>query len=145
MVRKMIAVLAMLCLAALVGWAGEGHGKMDAASHAAKLKAELNLSADQTAKVENIFADLLKKMEPIHTKSRAVHEQLKALRSASPADAAALRAKESELESAHAQKQALLAERDAAMKKVLTPEQSTKFQELAAAHSKQLKEADHPK
>jgi len=143
--RKIAAVFAILCLCAWVSLAGDDHGKMDPAAHAAKLKAELNLNADQTAKVEKIFADFFKKAEPIHAKSQAAYEQLKALKSASPQDEAAIKAKESELQPIREQKHALMAERDAEMKKVLTPEQFTKYQELIAAHGKDKEHARHPK
>ena len=145
MARKLTAVLAVLLLAALAGFAGEGKGKMDAASHAAKLKAELNLNADQTTKVETIFADFLKKLEPIQTKAHVAREQLNTLRSANPPDAAAIKAKESDLQALKAQKHALIAERDETLKKVLTPEQFVKFQEMTSAHGKQHMKGEHPK
>ncbi|MEE9236121.1 MAG: periplasmic heavy metal sensor, partial [Candidatus Acidoferrales bacterium] len=82
MARKMMVALLVVCLGVLVSFAGEKQGKMDAAAHAAKLKAELNLTSEQTTQVETIFADILERMGPIRANMRATHEELKALRNA---------------------------------------------------------------
>ncbi len=141
--RKIMAVLIVVCLAALVSFAGEKQGKMDAASHAAKLKAELNLTDEQTAQVESVFAGNLERMQPIRASMRATHQELKALRNATATDAGAIEAKETELETIRAQKRGLMAERDNAMQQILTPEQFAKYQEIVAAHSKKKMGAEH--
>ena len=141
--RKMMAVLIVVCLAALVSFAGEKQGKMDAASHAVKLKAELSLTDEQTAQVESVFAGILERMQPIQASMRATHQELKALRNATATDTGAIEAKETELEPIRAQKRELMAERDNAMQQILTPEQLAKYQEIVAAHSKKHMGAGH--
>ncbi len=141
--RKMMAVLIVACLAALVSFAGEKQGKLDAASHAAKLKAELSLTDEQTAQVESVFAGILERMQPIRASMRATHQELKALRNATVTDAGAIEAKETELEAIRAQKRELKAERDNAMQQILTSEQLAKYQEIVAAHSKKKMGAGH--
>ena len=143
--RKIMAVLIVVCLAALVSFAGEKQGKMDAAGHAAKLKAELNLTDEQTAQVESVFAGILERMQPIRASKRATHQELKGLRNATAADAGAIEAKETELETIRAQKRELMAERDNAMQQILTLEQFAKYQEIVAAHSKKKMGAGHKK
>ncbi len=143
--RKIMAVLIVVCLAVLVSFAGEKQGKMDAASHAAKLKAELNLTDEQTAQVESMFAGILERMQPIRASMRAIHDELKALRNATATDAGAIDAKETELKTIRAQKRELMAERDNAMQQFLTPEQFAKYQEIVAAHSKKKMGAGHKK
>lgn len=145
MTRRIMVAIVAVCLGAFLSFAGEGKGKMDPASHAAKLKTELNLTAEQTAQVEKVFADSMKKMEPLHAKWQAASDQLNTLRSANPPDTAAIKAKEGELEAIRTQKKAIYAEQEAALKKILTPEQFAKFQELSAAHSHGHKKADQPK
>lgn len=136
--RKLTGILVVLCLGVLVSFAGEqASKKMDAAAHAAKLKAELGLTPEQTAQVEQILADTMKRIEPVRASIKATREELKALRSANPADPQAIQAKESELETLRAQKRGLKAERDSALKNVFTPEQFAKYQELLAAHKKE--------
>ena len=141
--RKMTAVLIVACLAALVSFAGEKQGKMDAASHAAKLKAELNLTDEQTAQVESVFAGILEQMQPIRASMRATHQELKAQRNATATDAGTIEAKATELEAIRAQKRELMAERDNAMQQILTPEQFAKYQEIVAAHSTKKMGAGH--
>ena len=121
--------------------AAEKQAQMGAGDHVAKLKAELNLTAEQTAQVETIFAD--SKMQPLQARMGAAHAQLQALRSASPSDTAAIAAKESELGTIRDERRALLAERDSTMQKILTPVQFAKFQELAAGHGSGMG-AGHP-
>ena len=110
-----------------------------------KPTAMLNLNAEQTAQVEKTFADILKKMEPIQASWTATHDQLKGLRSASPTDAEAIQAKESELDTFGTQKRALFAKRDNALQKILTPEQFAKFQEIATAHAQKHMGTGHQK
>lgn len=143
MARKVASVLVALCLSVVVSLAGEKHGRMDAAGHAAKLKAELNLNTEQAAQVESIFADISKRMQPIQTRRGGTHDELKALRSAGDSDAAAIMAKEGELKAIGSERHALFAERDTALEGILTAEQFAKFQELAAAHAEKGMHGGH--
>ena len=121
--KKRFFVLAF-ALAFVVGlaWAGDGHGqKMDVASHVAKLKAELNLTDQQTEKVRAVLED---------THNRKMEAKKKA----------------GGQESAEFQEQVkkLMAERDARLKEILTPEQFTRYQDLQAKHAKE-RETQHKK
>ncbi len=133
MTRKAASVLAALCVGLVVLAAAE-HGNMDAAGHAAKFKTELNLNTDQAARVESVFADMSETMGAIQTRRGAVHDELVALRGGG--DAAAITAKESEMKAFGSESHALIAERDAALKGILTAKQFAGFKELAAARAK---------
>ncbi len=111
-------------LAFVVGlaWAGGEHGqKMDVASHVAKLKADLNLTDQQTEKVRAVLED-------IHNR------KMEAKKKAGGQESAEFRE----------QVKKLMAERDARLKEILTPEQYTRYQELQAKHAKE-QETQHKK
>ena len=50
-------------------WHGHGHGEMDPAKHAEMLAKKLNLTADQQAKVQEIFKSEQSQMESLHSDS----------------------------------------------------------------------------
>jgi hypothetical protein len=112
--RKRICGLIVAAVFAVgLAWAGNQHGqKMDVAGHVAKLKAELNLSDQQTEHVKTLFED-------IHKRKMA------------------LKAETTDQKSPEAQEQykKLMDEQDARMKEILTPEQLTKYQQLKAEHA----------
>lgn len=112
--RKRICGLIVAAVFAVgVAWAGNQHGqKMDVASHVAKLKAELNLSDQQTEQVKTLFEDTHKRKM-------------------------ALKAQTTDQKSPEAQEQykKLMDEQDARMKEILTPEQLTKYQQLKTEHA----------
>ena len=114
--KKRLFVLAFaLVFAVGLAWAGgDKHGqRMDVASHVAKLKADLNLTDQQTEKVRAVLED-------IHQRKMAAKEK------AGP-------------ESAEFREQVkkLMAERDARLKEILTAEQFARYQELQAKHAKE--------
>lgn len=114
--KKRLCVLAF-ALAFVVGlaWAGGEHGKdMDIASHVAKLKADLNLTDQQAEKVRAVLED-------IHAR------KMEAKKKAEGQDSAAF----------HEQIKKMMAERDARLKEILTPEQFTRYQEMLAKHAKE--------
>ncbi len=121
--KKRFFVLAF-ALAFVVGlaWAGGEHGqKMDVAGHVAKLKAELNLTDQQTEKVRAVLED-------IHNR------KMDAKKKAGGQESAEFRE----------QAKKLMAERDARLKEILTPEQYTRYQDLQAKHAKE-QETQHKK
>ncbi len=114
--KKRLCILAF-ALAFVVGlaWAGGEQGKnMDVASHVAKLKADLNLTDQQAEKVRAVLED-------IHA------HKMEAKKKAGGQDSAEFRE----------QVKKLMAERDARLKEILTPEQFTRYQELQAKHAKE--------
>lgn len=114
--RKRFYVLAVLLVftTGLVWAAGEhGRKKMDVASHVAKLKTELNLSDQQADQVRTVLEDIHKKMEAAKSNAQA-----------SPAS----------LKETH---EKLMAEEDARLKTILTPEQYTRYQQLKTEHMKE--------
>lgn len=114
--KKRLCILAF-ALAFVVGlaWAGGEHGKnMDVSSHVAKLKADLNLTDQQAEKVRVVLED-------IHAR------KMEAKKKAEGQDSAEFRE----------QVKKLMAERDARLKEILTPEQFTRYQELQTKHAKE--------
>lgn len=113
--RKRMYVLAVITLLAVgVAWAhGEKAqaGKMDPATQAAKLKAELGLSDAQTEQVKAVFEEFQPRL-------------------------AELKAKAGEPGAVEAKKK-LKAERDARLKAILTPEQFARYQEMMAQHARE--------
>ena len=110
--KKRFFVLAFALVFALgLAWAGgDKHGqKMDVASHVAKLKADLNLTDQQTEKVRAVLED-------IHQRKMAAKEK------AGGPESAEFRE----------QVKKLMAERDARLKEILTAEQFARYQELQA-------------
>lgn len=127
-----MTALIVLSISALAAFAGEKDGAMggmDPAAHAAKLKAELNLSDAVVAQVENIFAESFKKLGPGRARMRAAH-------GSGSSDAGAIETKEGSMEALQADIHAVFAERDAALERILTAEQFAKFKEISAAHAK---------
>ncbi len=123
--KKRLFVLAFAFVFAVgIAWAGGEHGKkMDIATHVAELKAELKLTDQQAEKVRAL-------MEDIHQRKMAAKEKSSGQESA-------------ELREQHKK---LMAEHDARLKEILTPEQFTRYQELQAKHAKEYKEhAAHEK
>ena len=134
MTRKIMTALVVLSISALAAFAGEKHGAMggmDPAAHAAKLKAELSLSDAVTVQVENIFADSFKKMGPARERMRAAHGG-----GSTDTAAGAVAANPGKMEALRAEMHAVFAERDAALKQILTTEQFAQFKEISAAHAK---------
>ena len=122
--KKRFVVLAFALAFALgLAWAGSEHGQqMDVAAHVAKLKAELNLTDQQTEKVRAVLED-------IHKRKMAAKE--KAAGQDSP--------------EFQGQVKKLMAERDARLKEILTPEQFTRYQELQAKQTKEQAAQKKPK
>lgn len=134
MTRKTTWALAVTACLSLMAYAGTGtghHEKMDKASHVAKLKSELNLSADQVAAVEKAFDDT----KDLQTRMVTLRKELRELR-ANKAAETVIAAKEAELKAARTE---LMDKRHAAIRKVLTPEQQEKFDQMVAAHMKEGK------
>ena len=132
MTRKILTALVVLSISALAAFAGEKNGAMggmDPAAHAAKLKTELSLSDAVTVQVENIFAESFKKMGPARERMRAAHGGGASAAGAGGANPGTMEALRAEMHSA-------FAERDAALKQILTTEQFAKFKEISAAHAK---------
>ncbi len=116
--------ISAFALAFVVGlaWAGGEHGqKMDVASHVAKLKADLNLTDQQTEKVRAVLED-------IHNR------KMEAKKKAGGQESAEFREEVKKL----------MAERDARLKEILTPEQFTRYQDLQAKHAEK-QETQHKK
>ncbi len=115
MKKRLVVMAFALVFAVGLAWAGGEHGKkMDVASQVAKMKADLNLTDQQAEKVRVLIEDT-------HQRKMALREK------ASGPDSAEFRE----------QAKKLMAEHDARLKEILTPDQYTRYQEL---HAKQVKE-----
>ncbi|MBI3670178.1 MAG: hypothetical protein HY237_10410 [Acidobacteria bacterium] len=109
--KKRFFVLAFaLVFAAGLAWAGGEHQKMDVAAHVAKLKAELNLTDQQTEKVRAVLQD--------------IHQRKMAAKEKAGQDSAAFQQ----------QHKKLMEERDARLREILTPEQFARYQKLTSEH-----------
>ncbi len=145
MFRKATILLTVICLAALAGLAGGKGGKgKSAADHAAKLKAELTLTDEQTAQVEAIFADYKPQFEAIGARYKAAKAEMKALHGNDEATAEQIEANRAEMTAAKVEKKALRQQQHEAIKALLTEEQAAKLDEMMAAHSKK-QGGDHGK
>jgi hypothetical protein len=122
MLREKI-VLAVVVMLAIAVSAAAGGDKM------AKLKAELNLTDQQVAQLEQ-KTDTLK---PLLDRVYALKSDLKALKESSSPDPKAVSAKEEELMAA---KKEYHSKWEAALKSVATPEQWTKYESMEAEHKK---------
>ncbi len=116
MKKRFYVLAALLVFTTGMVWAANHHGhmqKMDPASHAAKLKAELNLTDQQTDQLRAVFQDMQQKMEAAKSKGQGSAASWKE------------------------QHEKLMADEDARLKTILTPEQYTRYQQLKAQHMKE--------
>lgn len=143
MLRKTVAILTLVCLSALAGLAGDKSGEPNAAEHAAKLQAELNLTAEQTAAVEKVFAEFLPTFEAMRAQRKAGMEGMKAQHGDTEANAEASEAMHADMEAMHAEMQARMEGLRTQMQQILNDEQYQKFVEMEAAHRKQMGGGDH--
>ncbi len=146
MLRKIAVILTLVCLSALVGVAGDNAGQSNASEHAARLQAELNLTAEQAAAVEKVFAEFLPRFEAVRAQRKAGMEGMKAQHG----DAEASKAKHADTEAMHADREAAHAKMQAQreglrtrMQQILNDEQYRKFVEMEAAHRKKMGGGDH--
>ena len=141
--KKALLLVTIVCLAALTGFAGDKAGQATAADHAAKLQQELNLTAEQTAKVESLFAGFLPKFEAARASAKAMREEIKALHGDAEGNAQTIEAKQAEVNAVHAELKAQMAARSAQLQEILTPEQFVEYQEIEAAHMKKMQGGEH--
>ncbi len=134
--NKALIVFVLVCLGALGVFAGEKSAKPNAAEHAAKLQTELNLTTEQTAQVEKLFAEFLPTFEAVHARQKAVREEMMALHGDTEANAEALEVKRAEMQAIHAERKTLLDARRNQMQQILNEEQFAKFKEIEASHMK---------
>ena len=141
--KKALLLVTIVCLAALTGFAGDKAGQASAVDHAAKLQQELNLTAEQTAKVETLFAGFLPKFEAARASASAMREEIEALHADAEGNAQTIEAKQAEVGAVHAELKAQMAARSAQLQTILTSEQFAKFQEIEAAHMKKMQGGEH--
>lgn len=134
--NKALIVFVLVCLGALGVFAGEKSAKPNAAEHAAKLQAELNLTAEQTAQVEKLFAEFLPTFDAVHARQKATGEEMMALHGDTEANVGALEVKRAEMQAIHTERKTLLDARRNQMQQILNEEQFAKFKEIEASHMK---------
>ena len=140
MIRKVFVLAVVVCLAALAGLAGDhGDKSMSAADHAAKLKAELNLTDEQAAQAEAIIAEDMAGMKEAKASIMAIKEEIKTLQEDAEGNAEAIEAKRAEKMAAKEQYAAGKKEHHARIRAILNEEQAAKFDEMMASHKKEGK------
>lgn len=130
MMGKRISVrVAVLALAACLGFAGDNVRAMDAAE-VRKLTAALGLPAAQAAQVEKLYVEWSAKAEPLRARRRATEAELTALRATKPRNALKIAAKEKELEAILAESAPIWVDHDRALHKILGAQQYAKFGDI---------------
>ncbi|MBI4483496.1 MAG: hypothetical protein HY652_11480 [Acidobacteria bacterium] len=121
--RKIVLCAFALLLVGVL-WAG-GEKSMDPAAKAQKLKAELNLSAEQTAQVEAVLREFAPRFEAIRKDFAAATTELA----------------KNDLK---AGREALMKEQSKKLKATFTEEQKAKYKELMKAQGEKTAKAARP-
>ena len=109
--NRIFALVVVTVLALGVAWAGGEKGRMDPASKAAKLQAQLGLTDTQTEQVRAVLEDSHKRVAEL----KASGQEPTAIRGA---------------------KKKLKEEREAGLKGIFTAEQFTRYQQIMAEHAR---------
>lgn len=129
--RSMIVVAALAVSAAVVQaepfQCGQCDGPPPAGRHFRKITKELGLTADQKTQVQDIFRKRHEEARPIHEKLAVERKAEQALIQADTLDEAAIRAQAAKVAALHADMAVHRAQVSQDLRKVLTPEQFTKF------------------
>ena len=148
MKTKMMKVMAVVVAAAMVfsaasAYAGEGWGgqksEADMKKHFDKMAEDLKLTSEQKAALEKQREETRPKMKALREKQSAAREQLKAELDKTAPDKATLAAIVEDLKNLTGEQLQMKIDKVLAMKKVLTPEQSTKMKGIMEDKKKEFK------
>lgn len=115
---------------------GPGEGPQHSGKHFKRMIKNLGLNADQQAQVKEIFKKRHEEIRPTLDKLAAERKAEQALIQADTFDEAAIRAQAAKVAPLHADMAVHRAQVAQDLRKVLTPEQYTKFKTLQEKHGK---------
>ncbi len=112
----------------------DGAGPMDPKEHAAKITEALGLDADQSAKIEKLFADNAPRQQALRDRMLKLHQEMSTKKDDGTLDDKAMQTAKTAMAEVKAEKHKMHQELAAAIDAILTPEQKAKHQQMMAEH-----------